>query len=69
MAGLISGKKKDSKPPSGSDVCTSLYVHGTRYTNTAAKFWPTLIDEVLEEFPHCATIELAASIAGTLADS
>jgi hypothetical protein len=65
MGTLLSGDK-DGQPPAEHSVCSALYVHGVRYDNTAAKFWPTLIDETLEEFPECTSIELTAPVAGRL---
>jgi len=36
----------------------SLVVHGERFTNSAAKFWPALIDELAADHPHCDAIIL-----------
>jgi len=44
-----------------------LFVEGVRYANTAAKFWPTLVDEVQEDFPDCTVIEISASLGEDLA--
>ena len=42
MSRLISQENEDEIPERA--VCESLFVAGKRYKNTAAKFWPTLID-------------------------
>lgn len=64
MAGLIS-RKHDKKAPDEPGI-SSLFVGGVRYINSAAKFWPSLIDEVREDFPDCSLIELTASFAEKL---
>jgi hypothetical protein len=33
-----------------------LVVRGLRFVNSAAKFWPSMIDEVAEDYPDCDTI-------------
>ncbi|MEI6809249.1 MAG: hypothetical protein WCN95_11065 [bacterium] len=38
-----------------------LWVDGESYDNTASKFWSGLIDEVIEDYPGCDTIVLAAT--------
>jgi hypothetical protein len=43
-----------------------LFVNGLPYRHTAAKFWPTLIDEVRQDFPSCTMVELAAACSGLL---
>jgi len=42
----------------------SLYVGGETYENTAAKFWSSLIDEVLQDYRGCdvATLSSAGSV-------
>ena len=35
-----------------------MFVNGVRYTNTAAKFWPNLIDEARQRASDCDRIEL-----------
>lgn len=37
----------------------SIYVNGTSFSSTAAKFWPRLIDEAKNRFPNCSVIELS----------
>jgi len=44
----------------------SLLIRNEVYDNTAAKFWSSLIDEVLLDFPSCDSFSLAASGAGPL---
>ena len=63
MAGLISRK---SQGQAGRAGVKSLYVGGIRYSNAAAKFWPSLLDEVGDDFPDCSRIDLAASSATRL---
>jgi hypothetical protein len=53
--------------PPEAPACDSLFVAGVRYANTAAKFWPALIDEVETYFPACSTIELTVPTAAKLA--
>jgi hypothetical protein len=58
VSGLISRKSKptsDDRPGP-----KSLEVKGVRYSNAAAKFWPSLIDEAAEDFPDCTRIDLSA---------
>ena len=64
MAGLIS-ERSDSLA-SDKPGTTSLFINGICYTNSAAKFWPSLIDEVRNDFPDCSLIELNAPFAGNL---
>ena len=64
MAGLLDTER--SKTPTHGPRVTAIFVSGTRFHNAAAKFWPTLIDEVGEEFPNCSLIEMSAPISGPL---
>ena len=57
MSGLL--RSKDSETPPDQAASDSLFIDGRRFANTAAKFWPSLIDEVREEFPDCTMIELS----------
>jgi len=41
-------------------------VGGRRCANSAAKFWPALLDEILACFPACIRVELTALGAGQL---
>lgn len=43
-----------------------LVVRGRRFTNSAAKFWSTLIDELREDHPECKMIVLDAVNEGRL---
>lgn len=61
MSGLIT--QKQGEPPGDPLTPKSLHVGGIRYSNAAAKFWPSLIDEVAEDFIDCTVIELAAPSA------
>jgi hypothetical protein len=47
-------------------TCKALFVHGVRYVNSAAKFWPSLLDEVSEDHPRCSRIELSTLSPGLL---
>jgi hypothetical protein len=66
MAGLLNLGKTDDAPDEGRPTTAALYVRGTRFDNTAAKFWPSLIDEVFEAFPARPVIELSAPASGPL---
>jgi len=44
----------------------AVFVNGVRYTNSAAKFWPRLVDEVLEDFPGATSIALTSYAGGAL---
>ncbi|MFC1497823.1 hypothetical protein ACFLS1_05015 [Verrucomicrobiota bacterium] len=58
MSGLLRKQKKSAfKSCPGSD---SLFIHGIRYANSAAKFWAGLVDEIREDFPDCDRIMLAS---------
>jgi len=37
-----------------------------RYAHSAAKFWPSVIDEVSGEYPRWSAVELAAPVSGPL---
>lgn len=64
MGGLINSRP-DEDIPEGAGV-DALVVEGITYRNAAAKFWPSLIDEVLEDYPQCTAIELSAASSGLL---
>lgn len=66
MAGLLDLGKKDESPDSPRPSTAALFVNGTLFTNTAAKFWPGLVDEVFEAFPFRPAIELSAPAAERL---
>ena len=67
MSGLIT--QKTGEMPADRPTPKSLCVNGIRYSNAAAKFWPSLIDEVAEDFSNCTTIELIAPAANPLVRS
>ncbi|MDI6773995.1 MAG: hypothetical protein QME60_01165 [Verrucomicrobiota bacterium] len=62
MPGLLTDFKKDD-PIDERPQARSLTVRGARYVNAAAKFWPSLIDEIREDWPACSLIELTAPSA------
>jgi len=64
MSGLIT--RKQGQEPVDRPTPKSFHVNGIRYSNAAAKFWPSLIDEVAEDFPDCTTVELSAPATGRL---
>jgi len=64
MAGLIT-RGTEILPPEGPG-CQALFVNGLPYRHTAAKFWPTLVDEIRRDFPSCTMAELAAACSGPL---
>lgn len=66
MAGLLNLGKRDEGADDRRPTTTALYIKGTRFDNTAAKFWPSLIDEVFEAFPARPAIELSAPATGDL---
>jgi len=43
-----------------------MHVDGVPSTNSAAKFWPSLVDEVCGECPGCTRMELSAAATGLL---
>jgi len=60
MRRLLAGKPGDIRPDEpGTDA---LFINGIRYANSAAKFWPVLIDEAVATFPECDSMELSASV-------
>jgi hypothetical protein len=60
---LLSGRRKRADAPPG---CQAMFVHGVRYANSAAKFWPSLVDEARELHPDCSRMELVTLSAGGL---
>lgn len=60
---LLGGGKRGT---AGHPACEELYVHRVRYANSAAKFWPALLDEVEEILPGCSRIELITTGEGPL---
>ena len=43
-----------------------MHVDGVPTTNSAAKFWPSLVDEVCGEYPDCTRVELSAPATAPL---
>lgn len=66
MAGLLDLGRSADAPDEERPSTTALYVKGTRFDNTAAKFWPGLVDEVFEAFPARPAIELSAPASDDL---
>lgn len=66
MAGLLDLGKKDDAPDDERPTATALHIKGTRFDNTAAKFWPGLVDEVFAAFPARPAMELSAPGADDL---
>ena len=67
MTGLLDTERGEKRPVRPG--CRGLLVRGRRYANSAAKFWPSLIDEVQEEHPDCTDLELVAPGEGTLGEA
>ena len=59
MAALL--RKPADIPPDEAAGPKALFILGQRYSNTAAKFWASLIDEVTEDYPLCSLVELSAA--------
>lgn len=66
MSGILDNLPGETRPKRQAS-CSALHVAGKRYANSAAKFWPTLVDDALQRAPDCSAIELAASCSGALA--
>ncbi|MFO7870976.1 MAG: hypothetical protein R6V03_06035 [Kiritimatiellia bacterium] len=64
MARLIN-TEKDSAPGRQPGPST-VFVEGIPYSNSAAKFWCSLADEVAEDYPQCSLVELEAPAAAPL---
>lgn len=64
MSGLISRKTRE--PAAEKPGPKDLLIKGVRYVNAAAKFWPSLIDEVTQDFSGCTRFELSAACAGLM---
>lgn len=65
MGGLL----RDNKGGAGPDDygAKTLHVGGFPYTNTAAKFWTYLLDEVADKYPQRTQVILSAACSGKLA--
>jgi hypothetical protein len=59
MGRLIDRETKTKEVHDGVKGAVALFINKVRYGNAAAKFWSSLIDEVLEDFPQCSMIELS----------
>jgi len=58
---------KNEEPPTGTRPgADALLIGGQQYTNSAAKFWASLIDEIGDSFPQCSLAELSAPVPGML---
>lgn len=66
MGGIINNKGGARAGQYGSKA---LHVRGFPYSNTAAKFWTSMLDEVLAAYPHGTSFELSASTGGQLLPS
>lgn len=64
MSGLLS--RRQGATPSDKPGPKSLWVNGVRYAHAAAKFWPSLVDEVAQDFPDCTRFDLSAPSSGKL---
>jgi hypothetical protein len=60
---LLGGRGRKT---AGRAPCESLYVRRVRCANSAAKFWPGLLDEVVELVPDGSRVELTTLGAGRL---
>jgi hypothetical protein len=60
MGRLINRHTDKEQSHTGLKGSIALFINQIRYTNAAAKFWSSLIDEVLDDFPQCSMIELSA---------
>jgi len=59
--------KNSDKKHAGAHFGAKLFVvHGRRFSNTAAKFWSALIDELMEEYKNCQKVVLEAVNEGQL---
>lgn len=65
MPGLLTEFQKGD-PIDERPRARALTVLGVRYANAAAKFWPSLIDEIREDWPDCSLVELTAPSARAL---
>jgi hypothetical protein len=61
----ILGNGSENKPTHKAGV-KGLVVKGLAYRNSAAKFWASLMDEVMKDFPECDGVALRGLCGGTL---
>ncbi len=59
-------KKEEEGSPVTRFGAVSLVINNEAHSNTAAKFWSSLIDEVTEDYSDCDTLALSASCSQTL---
>lgn len=52
--------------PAGRIGAKRIFVRGVPFDNAAAKFWSTLLDELVELFPACNEISIEADCGGLL---
>ena len=64
MGGLL--RRVDPGSWTEGPGCRGWVVGEVRYHHTAAKFWPTLLDEIAEVFPGGVRMELSADGSGRL---
>jgi hypothetical protein len=64
MAGILDNNGQ--KSVAGVLGASGLFVRGLPYTNTAAKFWVCLMDEVIADYPADTGVVLAAPTGGLL---
>lgn len=66
MGDILNSGKRGGKTAGVALGASALYVNGIPFTNTAAKFWSCLFDEVAVASLPDTVIELSASSGGTL---
>lgn len=60
----ILGDESD-KLPAAASKAHSLIIDGVRFTNAAARFWASLLDEVAADYPDCNAL-IFETLAGTV---
>jgi hypothetical protein len=58
MSAMLSREPEDALPRKFG--AQAVFVGVTLYRNSAAKFWTSLVDEVVEDFPKCSRVRLSA---------
>ena len=64
MSGILNSSRKEKE--SGFCGAKAIHVRGFPFSNTAAKFWTCLFDEVAADYPEQSRIELSALSGGLL---
>lgn len=64
MSGILNSSRNES--PAETCGAKALHVRGFPFSNTAAKFWTCLLDEVAADYPPRSRIELSALSGGLL---